>query len=199
MNYPSKYLESAVNELSRFPGIGKKSALRLALFLLKQDADVVKNLGNALISLKQEIQFCEKCHNLSDQPICGICSNSKRNSTLICVVSDLRDVLAIENTGLFTGVYHVLGGLIAPMEGIGPDQLHIESLINRIDKDSIHEVILALSPTVEGDTTSYYIHQKLKPFSLTVSSIAKGVSIGGELEYADEITLGRSIVQRIPL
>jgi recombination protein RecR len=199
VNYPSKYLESAVNELSRFPGIGKKSALRLALFLLKQDADVVKNLGNALISLKQEIQFCEKCHNLSDQPICGICSNSKRNSTLICVVSDLRDVLAIENTGLFTGVYHVLGGLIAPMEGIGPDQLHIESLINRIAKDSIHEVILALSPTVEGDTTSYYIHQKLKPFSLTVSSIAKGVSIGGELEYADEITLGRSIVQRIPL
>jgi recombination protein RecR len=199
VNYPSKHLENAVEQLSKFPGIGKKSALRMALFLLKQEVESVKQLGNSISSLKEQIKYCKICHNISDNDICGICSNSQRKAETICVVSDFRDVLAIENTGLFHGNYHILGGLISPMEGIGPDQLNIGSLISRLESNAVKEIIFALSPTVEGDTTTYYLLQKLKSYPIQLTTIAKGVAIGGELEYADEITLGRSIVQRINL
>ncbi len=199
VNYPSKHLENAVEQLSKFPGIGKKSALRMALFLLKQEVESVKQLGNSISSLKEQIKYCKICHNISDNDICGICSNPQRKAETICVVSDFRDVLAIENTGLFHGNYHILGGLISPMEGIGPDQLNIGSLISRLESNAVKEIIFALSPTVEGDTTTYYLLQKLKSYPIQLTTIAKGVAIGGELEYADEITLGRSIVQRINL
>jgi recombination protein RecR len=199
VNYPSKHLENAVEQLSKFPGIGKKSALRMALFLLKQDPENVKHLANAVSSLKEQIKYCKNCHNISDSDVCGICSNPQRKQDTICVVSDFRDVLAIENTGLYNGHYHILGGLISPMEGIGPDHLNIASLIKRIEPEAVTEIIFALSPTVEGDTTTYYLQQKLKQPSIKLTTIAKGVAIGGELEYADEITLGRSIVQRIHL
>jgi recombination protein RecR len=199
VNYPSKHLELAVEQLSKFPGIGKKSALRMALFLLKQEPQAIQTLGNAIINLKEQIRYCKTCHNISDAEVCNICSNPQRKHENLCVVSDFRDVLAIENTGLFHGGYHVLGGLISPMEGIGPDQLNINTLIQRLEVGNISEVIFALSPTVEGDTTTYYLQQKLKNFAINFSTIAKGVAIGGELEYADEITLGRSIVHRINL
>lgn len=198
VEFPSKNLERAVNELSRFPGVGKKTALRLALFLLRQEEEVAHSMGNAIINLRSNVKYCNRCHNLSDSDTCNICTNPRRNQQTVCVVADLRDVIAIENTGLFTGLYHVLGGLIAPMEGIGPERLHIESLIHRVQYEGVTEVLLALSPTMEGDTTGFYISRKLEHLDVAVTAIARGVSIGGELEYADEITLGRSIVNRLP-
>ena len=197
-SYSSKLLEQAVNELSRLPGIGKKTALRLALHLLKKDRIISENLGNSLIKMRSNIVFCKKCHNISDTEFCEICTNPKRNEKLVCVVEDIRDVLAIENTGQFNGLYHILGGIISPMDGIGPNDLNIDSLVRRVESDSIKEVIMALSTTMEGDTTNFFIYKKLKEFSLEITTIARGISIGDELEYADEVTLGRSILNRTP-
>ncbi len=201
MNYPSKLIENAVTEISRLPGIGKKSALRLALHLLKKDSEQTQNLADALLALRSQTRFCSKCHNIADSEICNICSSLRRDTSLICVVTDTRDVLAIENTGQFNGLYHVLGGIISPMEGIGPSDLHITSLLNRIreaaPEQPVREVILALSTTMEGDTTSFYLQKKLKDTPVTISIIARGIPIGGDLEYADEVTLGRSIVGRV--
>jgi recombination protein RecR len=198
MNYPSSLIEEAVNELSKFPGIGKKSALRMVLFLLKQqEAEVVK-MGEAIIKLRKEIQFCERCHNVSDAKYCNICGNPKRDQQLICVVEDLRDVMAIENTNQFQGTYHVLGGLINPIQGIGPEHLKIESLIKRAKEVEAKEIIMALSANMEGDTTVFYLSRKLQPLQIKISTISRGIAVGGELEYADEITLGRSILGRIP-
>lgn len=197
-SYSSKLLENAVNELSRLPGIGKKTALRLALHLLKKDTVVSESLGNAIIKMRSEIVFCKKCHNISDTEFCEICTNSNRNAKLVCVVEDIRDVLAIENTGQFNGLYHILGGIISPMDGIGPNDLNIESLVKRVADDGVNEVIMALSTTIEGDTTNFYIYKKLKEFTLDITTIARGISIGDELEYADEVTLGRSILNRTP-
>lgn len=197
-SYSSKLLESAVNELSRLPGIGKKTALRLALHLLKKDKSISESLGNSIIKMRSDIVFCKKCHNISDTELCEICTNTKRNEKLVCVVEDIRDVLAIENTGQFNGLYHILGGIISPMDGIGPNDLNIDSLVRRVEVDGIKEVIMALSTTIEGDTTNFYIYKKLKEFSLDITTIARGISIGDELEYADEVTLGRSILNRTP-
>ncbi len=196
--YASRLLENAVNELSRLPGIGKKTALRLALHLLKKDPAVADALGDAIIRMRQDIRFCKVCHNLSDTDICEICASRKRDSSLICVVEDIRDVMAIENTGQYTGVYHVLGGIISPMDGIGPADLHIESLVKRVEDGEVNEVIMALSTTIEGDTTNFYIFKRLKGLPVKVTTIARGISVGDELEYADEITLGRSILNRLP-
>jgi len=198
MNFPSKLIEEAVQELSKFPGVGKKSALRMVLYLLKKDADTANKLGNSIISLRNEIAYCIRCHNVSDNSICNICSNPKRDNQLICVVEDLKDVMAIENTNQFFGTYHILGGLINPIYGVGPDQLQIESLINRIKEEGTKEVIMALSATMEGDTTIFYLSKKLAEMAVQISTISKGIAIGGELEYADEITLGRSILSRVP-
>lgn len=198
MNYPSLLIEEAVNELSKFPGIGKKSALRMVLFLLKQQTHEVERMGNAIINLKQNIKYCKVCNNVSDHETCNICTNSKRDSETICVVEDLRDVMAIENTNQYHGVYHVLGGLINPIGGVGPDSLNIDSLIARAKNGKTKEIIMALSATVEGDTTVFYLNKKLMETGIKISTISKGIAIGGELEYADEITLGRSIVGRIP-
>ncbi|MFC2111008.1 recombination mediator RecR [Bacteroidota bacterium] len=197
-NYPSKLVENAVNEFSKLPGIGRKSALRLVLHLLKEDLPHVEALGNAIIKMRSEIKFCNQCHNISDTDVCEICSKPSRNHSLICVVEDIRDVMAIENTAQFSGVYHILGGIISPMDGIGPQNLNIDSLINKVASGNINEVIMALSTTIEGDTTNFYIYKKLKDFNIEISTIARGISIGDELEYADEITLGRSIVNRTP-
>lgn len=196
--YASKRLEEAVNELSRLPGIGKKSALRLALHLLKQDAQSVELFGNSIIRMRNEIKYCKICHNISDLDICEICANHKRDKSTICVVEDIRDVMAIENTGQFVGLYHILGGIISPMDGIGPQDLNIQSLVDRARNTEIKEVILALSTTIEGDTTNFFIYKQLKEFDVELSSIARGISIGDEIEYADEITLGRSIINRLP-
>jgi recombination protein RecR len=198
MNFPSSLIENAVNELSKFPGIGKKSALRMVLYLLKQEEAAVTKMGEAIIKLRKEIRFCERCHNVSDLALCNICSNPKRDPQLVCVVEDLRDVMAIENTNQFSGNYHVLGGLINPIQGVGPDQLQIDSLLNRIKELEVKEIILALSATLEGDTTAFYLSKKLNPLGVSISAISRGIAIGGELEYADEITLGRSIANRIP-
>jgi recombination protein RecR len=198
MNFPSSLIENAVNELSKFPGIGKKSALRMVLYLLKQEEAAVTKMGEAIIKLRKEIRFCERCHNVSDLALCNICSNPKRDPQLVCVVEDLRDVMAIENTNQFSGNYHVLGGLINPIQGVGPDQLQIDSLLNRIKELEVKEIILALSATLEGDTTAFYLSKKLNPLGVNISAISRGIAIGGELEYADEITLGRSIANRIP-
>jgi recombination protein RecR len=198
MNYPSILIEEAVNELSKFPGIGKKSAVRMVLFLLKQQNTDVERIGNAIIKLKQNIKYCKICFNVSDNEICNICSNQKRDQQTICVVEDLRDVMAIENTNQYHGVYHVLGGLINPIGGVGPDSLNIDSLIARAKTGQLKEIIMALSATVEGDTTVFYLNKKLMETGVKISTISKGIAIGGELEYADEITLGRSIVGRIP-
>ncbi len=201
MNFPSKLIEDAVNEISRLPGIGKKTALRLALHLLKQKESVSEDLANSIISLRKDIRYCTVCHNISDSEICSICSGKRREKTLICVVEDIPDVLAIENTSQYNGLYHVLGGVISPIQGIGPDELNIESLIERIKKtnpsEKVGEVILALPATMEGDTTSFYITRKLKELEVKVSTIARGIPIGGELEYTDEVTLGRSILTRV--
>ncbi len=198
MNFPSSLIEDAVNELSKFPGIGKKSALRMVLFLLKQDIPMVTKMGESIIKLRKKIQFCERCHNVSDNRVCNICANPKRDPQIVCVVEDLRDVMAIENTHQFNGNYHVLGGLINPIQGIGPNQLKVDSLIERIKLFEIKEVILALSATMEGDTTAFYLSKKITPLGVSISAISRGIAVGGELEYADEITLGRSIANRIP-
>jgi len=196
--YPSKLLELAVNELAKLPGIGRKTAMRMALHLLKQNIAEVEALGNAVIRMRSEINYCRECHNISDQELCAICANPKRDHALICVVEDIRDVMAIENTGQFSGVYHVLGGIISPMNGIGPQDLHIDALMKRMEPGTVGEVILALPTTIEGDTTNFYLFRKLTGFNITVSTIARGMSIGDELEHTDEVTLGRSILNRTP-
>ncbi len=198
MNYPSHLIEEAVNELSKFPGIGKKSAMRMVLYLLKQKEQDVTKMGDAIIRLRTNIQYCERCGNVSDTGICNICNNAKRDQKLICVVEDLRDVIAIENTNQFNGTYHILGGLISPVNGVGPDSLHIGKLIERIKQEGTKEVIMALSATMEGDTTVFYLSKKLRDMGVSLSTISRGIAIGGELEYADEITLGRSIALRVP-
>ena len=198
MNYPSKTIEEAVSEISKLPGIGKKSALRMALHLLKSDKQVAHSLSSALVNLVENTTFCTECHNISDQSICQICSSHRRERSIIAVVQDTKDVLAIENTGQYQGLYHVLGGVIAPVQGIGPNQLHIDALVERLRKnEEVKEVILALSPTMEGDTTAFYIRKKLAEFPIRISTIARGIPVGGDLEYTDEITLGRSILSRI--
>jgi recombination protein RecR len=201
VNIPSKLIEDAVTEISRLPGIGKKTALRLALHLLKQNEVHTEALTLALSKMRQEIQYCKTCHNISDSDQCTICASMRRDKTVICVVEDIRDVLAIENTNQFQGTYHVLGGVISPIQGIGPEELTIESLLERVKKSSedepVQEVILALSGTMEGDTTSFYLAKRLKENNVKVSSIARGIPVGGELEYTDEVTLGRSIMTRI--
>lgn len=194
--YSSKLLENAVTELSRLPGIGRKTALRLALYLLKQDVLMVETFGNAIIKLRKEIVYCKICHNIADTEICEICSNPKRDKGVICVVENIRDVMAIENTGQMNGLYHVLGGIISPMDGIGPEDLEIESLISRVISENAREVVLALPTTIEGDTTNFYIYRKLLDLPVKLTTIARGVSIGDELEYTDEVTLGRSILNR---
>ena len=196
MQFPSKLVEEAVNEIAKLPGIGKKSALRVALHLLKSDTQRTISLADSLLKLRTEVKFCKKCHNISDYDICVVCNSLKRDVSVVCIVEDTKDVMAIENTGQYFGLYHVLGGCISPVEGIGPAELNIESLLNRVAEGEIKEVILALSPTMEGDTTSFYLTKKLQAYSLKMTSIARGVPFGGELEYADEITLGRSILSR---
>jgi recombination protein RecR len=196
--YPSKLLENAVSELSKLPGIGRKSALRLALHLLRKDVSEVEAFGNAVIKMRKETRYCRECHNISDADLCSICASPKRDKSIICVVETTRDVMAIENTGQMSGVYHVLGGIISPMEGIGPEDLAIESLVNRVKEGDVKEVVLALPTTIEGDTTNFYLYRKLKDFSLKVTTLARGVSIGDELEFTDEVTLGRSILNRTP-
>lgn len=198
MNFSSKLLENAVNEFSRLPGIGHKSALRLVLHLLNQPEADVNRFTEAMNQLKNKIKYCSECYNISDNERCGICASSKRDRSIICVVEDTRDVMAIENTGQFQGVYHVLGGLISPMDGIGPSDLRIDQLIDRLKEGAAQEIILALSATMEGDTTIFYLYKKIKDFNLKISTIARGIAFGGELEYVDEVTLGRSIVTRIP-
>lgn len=200
MNFPSKLIENAVNEISKLPGIGKKTALRLALHLLKQKENFTDDLTAALTALRKEVRYCQKCHNISDTEVCSICSSNRRDKSIICVVEDIPDVLAIENTAQYNGLYHVLGGVISPIQGIGPDDLKIEALLQRIEEageEKVSEVILALPATMEGDTTSFFITRKLKEFGIKVSTIARGIPIGGELEYTDEITLGRSILTRV--
>ncbi len=195
---PSIILEQAVDELSRMPGIGRRTALRLALWILKQDRQSVAILGNSIIRLSEEICYCSMCHNISDEPLCRTCSDYRRDHTQICVVQDVRDVMAIEQTGQYRGLYHVLGGVISPVEGVSPSDLNIDSLIKRITGQDIREVIMAINTSIEGETTAFYIYRKIKDQNITVSAIARGVPIGDELEYADEVTLGRSIVNRVP-
>lgn len=196
--YPSKLLANAVEQFSSLPGIGKRTAMRLALFLLKQDVHEVNQFGEAFIKLRNEIQYCNSCFNISEEPTCSICSNALRDHSTICIVEDVRDVMAIENTGQFKGLYHVLGGIISPMDGIGPSDIRIEELVDRVRNNEIKEVIMALSTTMEGDTTNFYIFKRLKEFDLNISAIARGIAIGDELEYADELTLGRSLLNRVP-
>lgn len=198
MNFSSKLLEDAVNEFSKLPGVGQKTALRLVLHLLNKEQEEVEHFGNAVIRLRKEIKNCSICHNISDNQICDICSANKKDKDVICVVEDTRDVMAVENTGQYFGVYHVLGGLISPMDGIGPSDLFIDSLVQRVATTPVKEVILALSATMEGDTTLFYLYKRLKDFQIPITTIARGIAFGGELEYADEITLGRSIVTRVP-
>jgi len=198
MNFSSKLLEAAVSEFSKLPGVGQKTALRLVLHLLNQDKDEVERFSASISKLRNEIQFCSVCHNISDMPVCEICSAPKRDRSLVCVVEDTRDVMAIENTSQYNGLYHVLGALISPMDGIGPADLEVESLIERLKAGEVKEVIFALSTTMEGDTTIFYLHKRLKDFNIIISTIARGIAFGGELEYVDEITLGRSITTRVP-
>jgi recombination protein RecR len=196
--YPSKLLENAVAELSKLPGIGRKSALRLALYLLRKDVSEVEAFGNAVIRMRREIRYCIQCHNISDAELCSVCASPKRDTSTICVVETTRDVMAIENTGQMSGVYHVLGGIISPMEGIGPEDLEIDSLVKRVAEGNVKEIVLALPTTIEGDTTNFYLYRKMNDFSLKVTTLARGVSIGDELEFTDEVTLGRSILNRTP-
>lgn len=196
--YPSKLLENAVNEFSKLPGIGRKSALRLVLHLLRQDAEAVSYFGNSIIQLRNEIKHCRICHNISDTDTCYICGNPARNNSVICVVENIRDVMSVENTHQFNGLYHVLGGIISPMDGIGPAELEIDSLVKRVDQGEVTEIILALSTTMEGDTTNFYIFRKLKDKPVRITTLARGVSVGDELEYTDEVTLGRSLTNRVP-
>lgn len=194
--YPSLLLERAVEEFSKLPGIGRKTAMRLVLHLLRQDTSAVESFGNSIITLKHEVKYCKVCHNISDTDICQICTNAQRDHSVVCVVENVRDVMAVEATQQYHGLYHVLGGVISPMDGIGPGDLQIESLVQRVAKGGIDEVILALSTTMEGDTTNFYIYRKLENMNIKLSVIARGISVGDELEYADEITLGRSIINR---
>lgn len=196
--YPSVLLEKAVSEFSKLPGIGRKTALRLVLHLLRQSNSDVEQFASAIAKVKQEVKYCRVCHNISDDDVCPICSDSRRDTSLICVVENIQDVMAVENTQQFRGLYHVLGGIISPMDGIGPDQLEIQSLVQRVEQGGVSEVILALSSTMEGDTTNFYISRKLAPLDVKLSVIARGISVGDELEYTDEVTLGRSIVNRTP-
>ncbi|HSU49178.1 MAG TPA: recombination mediator RecR [Segetibacter sp.] len=199
MQLPSSLLENAVNEFSRLPGIGKKTALRLVLHLLKQDVAEVLQFGNTITKMRQDIRFCQRCLNISDGDICSICANSLRNQQLICVVENIRDVIAIESTQQYNGTYHVLGGIISPLDGVGPDQLSIEPLIQRIQKEETEELMFALNPNIQGDTTIYYIQKKIQHLGCKVTTIARGIAFGGELEYADEMTLARSITNRLPV
>ena len=194
--YPSKLLEHSVQEFSKLPGIGRKTALRLVLHLLRQETEDVLRFTDAIRELRQEVKFCKVCHNISDQEVCPICSDQRRDGSTICVVENIQDVMAIENTQQFSGLYHVIGGLISPMDGIGPGDLEIDSLVKRVAEGTVREVILALSPTMEGDTTNFYIFRKLAPYDVKVSVIARGIAVGNELEYTDEVTLGRSILNR---
>jgi len=198
MNFSSKLLEHAVDEFAKLPGVGKRTALRLVLHLLNQSETEVADFTSSLTRLKAEIRFCETCNNISDAPVCEICESHKRDRSTVCVVEDTRDVMAIENTAQYQGVYHVLGGLISPMDGIGPSDLYIDNLIERVQAGELKEVILALSATMEGDTTIFFLYKKLKDLPVQISTIARGIAFGGELEYVDEITLGRSIATRIP-
>lgn len=198
MEFTSKLIEQAVGHFASLPGVGKKSALRYVLHLIKQENQEVVNFAEVLKALKTDLKYCKNCHTISDNDICEVCSNPLRNQQLVCVVQDYRDVMAIENTGLYKGVYHVLGGLISPMEGIGPSNLTIDSLISKVSTQQITEIILALNATMEGETTSFFIFRKLAAYNVTLSAIARGIAVGDELEYTDEVTLGRSIVNRIP-
>jgi recombination protein RecR len=198
VNISSKLLENAVNALATLPGIGKKSALRLALHLLQRDKESVQSFCAAISNMRYNILFCKKCHNLSDADLCSVCSSQRREQSLVCVVESIKDAMAIENTQQYNGVYHILGGIISPIEGIGPNDLNIHSLVERVESGEVKEIVMALSPSIEGDTTIFYISKLLKDTEVNISTISRGVSFGGELEYADELTLGRSIVSRIP-
>ncbi|OYY99635.1 MAG: recombination protein RecR [Sphingobacteriia bacterium 28-36-52] len=199
MQLPSTLLENAVAQFAKLPGIGKKTALRLVLHLLKQDVNEVALFGDTLTKMRKEIQFCKRCNNISDGEICSICSNTARNQHIVCVVENIRDVIAIESTQQFNGTYHVLGGIISPLDGIGPDQLTIELLVNRITQERVEELVFALSPNIQGDTTIYFIQKKIAHLSCKITTIARGIAFGGELEYADEMTLARSIANRLPV
>lgn len=199
MQFSSSLLENAVNEFAKLPGIGKKTALRLVLHLLKQDTKEVGNFSEIIARMRSEIRFCHRCYNVADADICSICSNSLRKQEVICVVESIRDVIAIESTQQFNGTYHILGGVISPLDGVGPDQLNIEALITRVEKEQIEEIIFALNPNIQGDTTIYYIQKKLLPVGLRITTIARGIAFGGELEYADEMTLARSLQNRLPV
>ncbi|MCL1821398.1 MAG: recombination mediator RecR [Prolixibacteraceae bacterium] len=196
-NFSSKLLEAAVNEFAKLPGIGKKTALRLVLYLLHQDKEMVSQFGETIIRLRNEVIHCRICHNISDTEVCSVCGNHSRNGAVVCVVENIRDVILIESTHQFNGLYHVLGGIISPMDGISPSHLQIKSLVERVQEGNVDEVILALPTTMEGDTTNFYIYRKIKPFGISVTTLARGISIGDDLEYADEITLGRSLVNRV--
>ena len=196
--FTSKLIEKAVNEMSQLPGIGKRTALRLVLHLLKQPKDQTGFLSQALVAMREDIKYCSSCHNISDSERCEICANQSRNHQIICIVEDIRDVMAIENTGQFRGIYHVLGGKISPIDGVGPSQLNITTLVEKVKSGSVNEVIFALSSTMEGDTTNFYIYKQIADIEIIISTIARGISVGDELEYADEVTLGRSILQRVP-
>jgi recombination protein RecR len=198
MEFSSKLIEKAVNEMAQLPGIGKRTALRLVLHLLKQPKEQTGFLSQALVSMREDIKYCSSCHNISDSTLCEICGNKSRNHQIICVVEDIRDVMAIENTGQFRGIYHVLGGKISPIDGVGPSQLNIISLVDKVKSGNVSEIIFALSSTMEGDTTNFYIYKQIAECSIVISTIARGISVGDELEYADEVTLGRSILQRVP-
>lgn len=198
MEFSSKLLEKAVNEMAQLPGIGKRTALRLMLHLLKQPKEQTEYLSQALKLMREEIKFCSNCHNISDEEVCEICSNSSRNHQIVCVVEDVRDVMAIENTNQYKGIYHVLGGKISPIDGVGPSQLNISTLVQKAQSGTVTEIIFALSSTMEGDTTNFYVYKQIKDFGIKTSTIARGISVGDELEYADEVTLGRSILQRVP-
>ncbi len=198
MDFSSKLLENAVFEMAQLPGVGKRTALRLVLHLLKQPEEQTMHLAKALVDLKTEVKFCKICHNISDQELCEICANPSREKSIVCVVEDIRDVMAIENTSQYKGLYHVLGGKISPMDGVGPNQLNILTLIDKVKSGEVTEIIFALSSTMEGDTTNFYIYKQLENFEITTSTIARGIGVGDELEYADEVTLGRSILHRVP-
>ncbi|HYH14231.1 MAG TPA: recombination mediator RecR [Flavisolibacter sp.] len=198
MQFSSALLENAVNEFSKLPGIGRKTALRLVLHLLKQEEEDVQHFSGVVSRMRNEIKFCQRCHNVADADICSICANSMRKQDVICVVENIRDVIALESTQQFNGTYHVLGGVISPLDGIGPSQLNIDTLVHRVQKEEVREVIFALSPTIQGDTTIYYIQKKLTP-SVRITTIARGIAFGGELEYADEMTLARSLQNRLPI
>jgi len=198
MNFSSKHIEEAINQFAKLPGVGRKSAMRYVLHILKLENKDVESFVNSIVKLRNEMKYCSICQNISDKEICNICSNHNRDKSLVCVVEDIRDVMAIEGTQQYKGVFHVLGGIISPLDGIGPSDLNIETLVKRISEGEIKEVIMALSATMEGDTTNFYLYKRLKDFNITMSTIARGISIGDELEYTDEITLGRSIINRVP-